>query len=908
MEVILGSQFDRVEKALSTLVDSIAAFNPSPQAAIDLVAADDHLSQGLDQRKSPCNTYRLARHQANHARIQSLRAEAEALKEQLKSSVTSLASLRHDLFETPATALPVDAQPVPVNELLQYAKNISHHTVPPTYRERAPQTGSDKDQDKEDAASSGAPTNGVSTPANALDIMDVIKSTAEEPQEGQVPNSGPAEITAEEEEWLKKLNDSKIAWYPWPSDDKIRTGNLYKLMYWQAKGKDPDNFNIYAYEETEKNKNISTEEKPEASQVEAQIPETQVQQPSVPRPAVIPSQERETFDAFDDLDDEAGIRDAWCKRGRWDLTLNLGPIHHNINRSTTMNAFQKQNNVENRLCTALNNAIHAWEANQLRDIVIIEPEYPPDHQELIKSLQTSFPENDSSSEQRLEQLIKRVVSETAESEDNEGRPVQSWGSMVTFLIGWMAFLRDVDPNNLLQVYQRLNELLQQANSALQHPTKGILMLPTIISYSKVFAKVAVGLDKQPELIQHLIEESMNDEGQRESLPEKAANVVRQAFIICLNDRNTVPGGIRDGKPDGKKVGIYKMANICLRILLQADKPESCETIFRNIMNSSPPLRIYPASERVTFLYYLGRYQFANTQFYSAQLVLQEAWEHCSAHSQCFKQRRLILVYLVASNLILGRFPTENIYQLQEARGFRDAFMPLTQAIRKGDLETFRRITNLDLTHQSADFLLHYRIFYQIGNYCEVLVWRSLARKVFLLAGQQVLGAVQNTAGKTEQKASSLDLNALLHAFLFFERRAKIKNPAMAAQDQGPGRRNFGHLFFDHESTTKSTYIDPDFAGVEGLEPYNHEIDLLEMECICGSLITQGFLNGYISQKSMKVAVQGANKPGGVRNGFPPPWEVIKSKNSDDVQGWKKEGGSTGLGQVVHLSNARAAGE
>jgi hypothetical protein len=49
MEDILTAQFDRVEKALSTLVDSIAAYNPSPQAAIDLVAADEELSQGLDQ-------------------------------------------------------------------------------------------------------------------------------------------------------------------------------------------------------------------------------------------------------------------------------------------------------------------------------------------------------------------------------------------------------------------------------------------------------------------------------------------------------------------------------------------------------------------------------------------------------------------------------------------------------------------------------------------------------------------------------------------------------------------------------------------------------------------------------------------------------------------------------------------
>ena len=254
------------------------------------------------------------------------------------------------------------------------------------------------------------------------------------------------------------------------------------------------------------------------------------------------------------------------------------------------------------------------------------------------------------------------------------------------------------------------------------------MLPTIMNYAKVFARVAVGLDKQPHLIQHLIADSVDEEGKRESLPEKAANIVRQAFITCLNDRNTVPGGVRDGKPDGKKIGIYKMANICLRILFQADKPESCDTIFRNIMNSSPPLRIYPAAERVTYLYYLGRYQFANTNFYAAQLVLEKAYKDCHSAPQFIGQRRLILIYLVAANIILGRFPTEAVYNCPEAKGFREVFAPITRAIRKGDLESFRRITNLDLSHASAEFLCHYRIFYQIGNYCEVLVWRSLLRQ------------------------------------------------------------------------------------------------------------------------------------------------------------------------------------
>jgi hypothetical protein len=56
MDDILNEQFERVERALTTLVDSIAAYNPSTQAAVDLVAADDELSEGLDQRMQHTRT------------------------------------------------------------------------------------------------------------------------------------------------------------------------------------------------------------------------------------------------------------------------------------------------------------------------------------------------------------------------------------------------------------------------------------------------------------------------------------------------------------------------------------------------------------------------------------------------------------------------------------------------------------------------------------------------------------------------------------------------------------------------------------------------------------------------------------------------------------------------------------
>ena len=50
MDVTLDAVFSRVETAFTTLVDSIAAYNPSLQAAGDLLAADDELARGLDKR------------------------------------------------------------------------------------------------------------------------------------------------------------------------------------------------------------------------------------------------------------------------------------------------------------------------------------------------------------------------------------------------------------------------------------------------------------------------------------------------------------------------------------------------------------------------------------------------------------------------------------------------------------------------------------------------------------------------------------------------------------------------------------------------------------------------------------------------------------------------------------------
>jgi hypothetical protein len=53
MDKLLDNRFEKVEKALATLITSISTYNPTPVLANNLVAADAELSEGLEQCKFP---------------------------------------------------------------------------------------------------------------------------------------------------------------------------------------------------------------------------------------------------------------------------------------------------------------------------------------------------------------------------------------------------------------------------------------------------------------------------------------------------------------------------------------------------------------------------------------------------------------------------------------------------------------------------------------------------------------------------------------------------------------------------------------------------------------------------------------------------------------------------------------
>lgn len=400
-------------------------------------------------------------------------------------------------------------------------------------------------------------------------------------------------------------------------------------------------------------------------------------------------------------------------------------------------------------------------------------------------------------------------------------------------------------------------------------------------------------------------------GERVTLAEGSANLIREAFKKCASERSGNASGLdNNGKPEGRRTGIYLMANVCLKLFFHCRKLRSAEQIFALIYQQSPPLSLYPAAQRTTFLYNLGRYHFANNHFYRAQLALQAAYSQC--HRQATNQRRLILIYLIASNIILGRFPKPQIYQKPEARGLRERFEPICRALIKGDIASFRTLTDVD--NPFTSWFLRRRILLQVTNRCEVVLWRSLARRTFLLSG--------NRGDATNRKAPTLSIEDVFTLAVFLEKRARgigvVKSDVSTNRKPNAGEHTNSIFIFpptpadtppaqaDDNAEEHHGYVDPDL--LDCVDPPGPDLPTLEtVESMIASLVDQDLLHGFISHSQKRFAITGAKNTSPLVVGFPVVWTTLKAKMDDEVPGWVKEGQKRGGGTVMHLSGARPVG-
>ncbi|KAG9240974.1 COP9 signalosome-like protein complex subunit 12 [Calycina marina] len=520
--------------------------------------------------------------------------------------------------------------------------------------------------------------------------------------------------------------------------------------------------------------------------------------------------------------------------------------------------------------------LKAENSAELANYLRVEPDGLPDaFQQLCQELKDLY-HNDKA--------IERKVS-THIPEDHDHEAVSA--SFQFFIQIWLQYWRDVDFTNLVTTHAQLFSLTNACVQAFSHP-KGLSCLQTAIRICDALARLAMQLDQRRDLTVNI--RTNTSEDSRKSLVEATAEIIQKAFTTCLNARTSTTSGVKDGKPEGKKSGIYSFANLVLKLFFQSRTTRSASQLFTNISQNSPPLRLYPERQRVTFLYYLGRFHFSNNHFYFAQACLQGAYDQC--HSQFLSQKRMILIYLISANMILGRFPSQILMMMPEATGLAEKFDPILNAIRKGDLMAFKHA--LGPEHGNEQWFFYRGLLLALQSRCEVLVWRSLARRVFLLT--------YNIPWDPSDKFPALNYNHVVAAAQYCQKRL-----------EGWERPRDNELF------VASTDLAPPPHGKKKLKPqggviYCNKIpEVIDIEPILASLCQQKLLRGWLNHEAQNFRINGSRRAGGPLNaGFPPVWQVIKTRvegneNMKEIPGWvqkepQKRGG------VIMMSNVKGIGE
>ncbi|KAK5687782.1 hypothetical protein LTS10_001922 [Elasticomyces elasticus] len=211
----LQSSYQRIDASLQRLTDSIAAYNPSPTAASDLLAADDALTTDLST---------LTTHQHNTHLLSALHAQAQANDEKIKSHFRAVAALRKEVTAIPSCSAPTAGaiREVGVQELLGYAGFIGGTTVPPTFRRR----------DLPGLKGKGElNVGGVGTPPAA----GQDNGAGDGDTEVKGTNAATNDMNPAHAAWLSP----DLPFAPWPEQYVITGGALGRIQIMLEQGKDP---------------------------------------------------------------------------------------------------------------------------------------------------------------------------------------------------------------------------------------------------------------------------------------------------------------------------------------------------------------------------------------------------------------------------------------------------------------------------------------------------------------------------------------------------------------------------------------------------------------------------------------------------------------------------------------------
>jgi hypothetical protein len=242
----------------------------------------------------------------------------------------------------------------------------------------------------------------------------------------------------------------------------------------------------------------------------------------------------------------------------------------------------------------------------------------------------------------------------------------------------------------------------------------------------------------------------------------------------------------------------------------------------------------------------------------------------------------------------------------EAQAILEKFIPISKAIKKGDMITFKHALGPESGNEQWFFKKG--ILLPLLFRCEVLVWRSLARRVFLLT-------YQFPTDPNSRKAPTLEFASIVTAAQYFQKILEgWQRPVDAITQMQGGRTHTNAIFMKKPDLAPPPEGAKKLTAHQGMVFGNTMPDYKEVEAIVASLVQQGLLHGYLSHAQGKFAIVGSKQRGGPLNaGFPSVWEVLQARaeaegRNSEVPGWVRSERKGGMGGVVNLSGiARPVG-
>lgn len=197
-----------------------------------------------------------------------MRESSSALDAQIRETLSSLATTRKDIVTTQTTTFPTGpSYPIAYEELLRYARRISKTTMPPagtisTFAAPTETQTPVADSQPQSAVTPSAPNSSqVQSPA----VMNGTPQMGSEPPTQQTTLSANTGLPEGMNQYLNPLSGQLF--FPWPLEDKIRSGSLASNQILTEQGIDPKGYDPV---EEEERKRKEEEERKEREEKERQ--------------------------------------------------------------------------------------------------------------------------------------------------------------------------------------------------------------------------------------------------------------------------------------------------------------------------------------------------------------------------------------------------------------------------------------------------------------------------------------------------------------------------------------------------------------------------------------------------------------------------------------------------------------